>query len=139
MKKATRLIKALEYCEAKHLKWGVPIPDGRHIYMPDYMPWNKLCISGFASMDTSDSVEDGVRTYTTEISAKLADVPEYSAEPLAYRVTFQDGTKAVVGLSEQPFPVATITDKHGQKASESSICTLTISWTGQYMPLIIVE
>lgn len=139
MKRATRMVKRIDRCNAQHLRWGVPVPDGKRIYMPDYMPWERVCISGFASLEVSDSIENGVRTFTTELTATLEDIPEYSAVPLAYRVTFQDGSTAVIGLADRPYPTTTIADKHEKKASSSSVCTLTVNWTGKYMPLIIMD
>lgn len=133
------MVKRIDRCVAKHLKWGVPVPDGKCIYMPDYMPWERVCIAGFATLEVSDSVEDGVRTFTSELTATLEEIPEYSAEPLAYRVTFQDGSTAVIGLANRPHPTTAITDKHEKKSSSASVCTLTVRWTGQYMPLIIMD
>lgn len=139
MRKASRMVKRIDRCDAQHLRWGVPVPDGMRIYMPDYMPWERICMSGFAILEVSDSVEDGVRTFTSELTATLGKIPEYSAKPLAYRVTFQDGSTAVIGLANRPHPTTTITDRHEKKSSSASVCTLRVSWVGQYMPLIIMD
>ena len=122
-----RYIHKIEKAAAKHLAMLQIMPDGVHALMPSYVPWEEIPIVGLAGLEVSDESADGVRTYTSKLTATLKDRPLPDAEPMAYRLTQTDGRQWLLGCAERPLPLTTIVDTHPDRAAEKCACTLTVS------------
>lgn len=133
-----RYITRVDLCPARHVSHARPLPDGVHVYMPSYVPWEPVCIEGLASLEVTDAVEDGVRTFTSKLSVTLSERPAMAAGPVVYRLTCADGTQLLLGTAARPYPTATVTDTHSARPSDTCACTLTATWTGRSAPQLIV-
>lgn len=114
------------------------LPDGRHVAASAGRPWEQLCTVGYPSLEVTDEIENGYRQYTSKLTAVLAEAPSYATEPMAYRVTYTDGSHAIIGVDYAPYPLSTISDVHPSSPSEKSACTLTVTWTAPLPALVSV-
>lgn len=105
-----RYINKIEKAAAKHLAMLQIMPDGVHAFMPSYVPWEVVPIVGLAGLEVSDERADGVRVFTSKLTATLADSPMADAEPMAWLLTQVDGSKLLLGCAERPMAIATTTD-----------------------------
>ncbi|MBO5181840.1 MAG: hypothetical protein J6B92_08140 [Paraprevotella sp.] len=131
-----RHISKIEVCEAYHLALAVPLPDGLHVVIEDYMPFTMLPMVGLATVEVSDEVSNRLRIWTTKVSVTLPTRMEQLTHPLVFRLTDVCGRCYLVGTSELPFPKINFTDKFPERASGTSACTMTITWKA---PLAMME
>lgn len=121
-------IKKIEVCSAHHLIWVLPLPEARKALLYEYIPFRPLCTVGLVTAEVEDAQENGVRTWTTRITAVLPARPAPWRNPVAFRLTAADGTQYLVGLSESPYPAVTFKDTHPDKAATRCACVLTVTW-----------
>lgn len=122
-----RYINKIEKAAVKHLAMLQIMPDGVHAFMPSYVPWEVVPIVGLAGLEVSDERADGVRVFTSKLTATLADSPMADAEPMAWLLTQVDGSKLLLGCAERPMAIATTTDTRPDRAAEKCACLLTVS------------
>lgn len=134
-----RHIKKIEVCSAHHLKWALPLPEAQKALLREYIPFKPLCTADLVTADVEDVQENGVRTWTTKITAVLPARPAPWTNPVAFRLTAVDGTQYLVGLPESPYPVVTFKDTHPDKASGRCACVLTVTWHAAWPMLELVD
>ena len=119
-------ITHIEHTPLKHMRRLVASPDCASCFLSEEVLWTPICIVGLASLEVTDEVTDGTRLYTTKLSYTLAQRPTPDAEPMAYRLTLADGRQLIFGTTLRPYPVATITDTHEDKANGRSSCSVQV-------------
>ena len=119
-----RYINKVEWCDARHLRLAVPMTDSLTVYCRDYMPYQKIEIVGLAELEVSDSVDNGVRVWTSKLAAVLPCRLPTPANPVSLRLTATDGTRYILGLSNRPYPTITFSDKHPSGLEQPCSCVM---------------
>lgn len=123
-----------------HMRRLIPALDGLTAYLSEEVVWQPLCTVGLPSLEVTDEVTDGVRRFTTKLTYTLATRPAPDAQPYAYRITLVGGVQMILGIEQRPYPIATITDSHEDKASGRASCTIQVELkSALYGPLRIIE
>jgi len=117
-----RYIKKVEWCDARHLYLAVPLTDNIHVYCVDYMPYEELPIVGLASLEVSDAVNEGLRIWTSKLTATLPERPDVPNTAISLRLTATDGTVYLMGFGKRPHPKITVSDMHPSNASGLCAC-----------------
>lgn len=120
-------ITELYACPARLLDEVMITPDGMAAFVPDYVRWTRIGLSGIARMEVTDSAENGVRRFTTTLQAVVDERPAPVREPQAFLAIGAEGRAYLVGSGVRPMPLVTVQDIHPDRTSERAACTLTIT------------
>lgn len=120
-------ITELYACPARLLDEVMTTPDGMAAFVPDYVRWTRIGLSGIARMEVTDSAENGVRRFTTTLQAVVDERPAPVREPQAFLAVGAEGRAYLVGSGVRPMPLVTVQDIHPDRTSERAACTLTIT------------
>lgn len=120
-------ITELYACPARLLGEVMITPDGMAAFVPDYVRWTRIGLSGIARMEVTDSAENGVRRFTTTLQAVVDERPAPVREPQAFLAVGAEGRAYLVGSGVRPMPLVTVQDIHPDRTSERAACTLTIT------------
>lgn len=120
-------ITELYACPARLLDEVMITPDGMAAFVPDYVRWTRIGLSGIARMEVTDSAENGVRRFTTTLQAVVDERPAPVREPQAFLAVGAEGRAYLVGSGVRPMPLVTMQDIHPDRTSERAACTLTIT------------
>lgn len=120
-------ITELYACPARLLDEVMITPDGMAAFVPDYVRWTRIGLSGIARMEVTDSAENGVRRFTTTLQAVVDERPAPVREPQAFLAVGTEGRAYLVGSGVRPMPLVTVQDIHPDRTSERAACTLTIT------------
>lgn len=120
-------ITELYVCPARLLDEVMITPDGMAAFVPDYVRWTRIGLSGIARMEVTDSAENGVRRFTTTLQAVVDERPAPVREPQAFLAVGAEGRAYLVGSGVRPMPLVTVQDIHPDRTSERAACTLTIT------------
>ena len=130
----------LERTPLYHMHRLIPDPSGLTAYFCEEVLWQPLCTVGLPSLEVTDEVTNGVRLFTSKLTYTLATRPAPEAQPYAYRLTLANGVQLILGLYMRPYPVATITDSHEEKATGRASCTVQVELkNAPYGPLRQLE
>ena len=120
-------ITELYACPARLLDEVMITPDGMAAFVPDYVRWTRIGLSGIARMEVTDSAENGVRRFTTTLQAVVDERPAPVRESQAFLAVGAEGRAYLVGSGVRPMPLVTVQDIHPDRTSERAACTLTIT------------
>ena len=120
-------ITELYACPARLLDEVMITPDGMAAFVPDYVRWTRIGLSGIARMEVTDSAENGVRRFTTTLQAVVDERPAPVREPQAFLAVGAEGRAYLVGSGVRPMPLVTVQDIHPDRTSERAACTITIT------------
>lgn len=120
-------ITELYACPARLLDEVMITPDGMAAFVPDYVRWTRIGLSGIARMEVTDSAENGVRRFTTTLQTVVDERPAPVREPQAFLAVGAEGRAYLVGSGVRPMPLVTVQDIHPDRTSERAACTLTIT------------
>lgn len=120
-------ITELYACPARLLDEVMITPDGMAAFVPDYVRWTRIGLSGIARMEVTDSAENGVRRFTTTLQAVVDERPAPVRDPQAFLAVGAEGRAYLVGSGVRPMPLVTVQDIHPDRTSERAACTLTIT------------
>lgn len=134
-----RYINRIDYCSAQLLTPVVNFPPAQTAYATSYLPFENLPLAALAALEVSEEIQDGERVFTSKLTAVLKCSFDVPSRPIALRLTCTDGTQLPLGTSRRPFPLATVTIAHPNKASEQSAYTLTATWTAPTPALTLVD
>lgn len=90
-------ITELYACPARLLDEVMITPDGMAAFVPDYVRWTRIGLSGIARMEVTDSAENGVRRFTTTLQAVVDERPAPVREPQAFLAVGAEGRAYLVG------------------------------------------
>lgn len=132
-------INRIDYCETYHLASAIMFPETACVLIREPMPWKRLPMVGLATLETSETVEKGVRKHTTKLSATLCGgrLP-LPSRPLAYRLSCINGRQYLLGTAEPPFPLALQEVSLPSNAAETSAVKLVVSLQSPYPSLNIL-
>lgn len=123
-----RHIKKIEYCAAYHLRRAIILPAQSQALVQEPMPWQGLPLVGLASLEVTDEVENGVRLYTSKLTATLCKQFQHPTRPSAFRLTDVQGRQYLLGTALQPFALVAQNENIGNAPSSSTANTLTVNW-----------
>lgn len=129
-------ITELYACPARLLDEVMITPDGMAAFVPDYVRWTRIGLSGIARMEVTDSAENGVRRFTTTLQAVVDERPAPVREPQAFLAVGAEGRAYLVGSGVRPMPLVTVQDIHPDRTSERAACTLTITMLAAHGALL---
>ena len=128
-------IHKIEYCEAKHLKSAIFLPNHFKVILKEVMPWREVPIVGLAALETGDELDNGVRGHTQKLTATLEKEYVFPQSPTAFLITAVNGTQYLIGTADAPFPLIQQNTILSSNASENAITELVVNFTSQ-IPLI---
>ena len=133
-------IHRIDSCEAYHLASAIVLPETASVLLREPMPWKRLPMVGLATLETSETVEKGVRKHTTKLSATLCSGRlALPSRPLAYRLTCVNGRQYLLGTADPPFPLTTQEDIRPGNAAETSAVSLVVSLNSSFPILKICQ
>lgn len=133
-----RNIKKIEWVKLTNPATLAILPGKAKVFLQGQI-CTKVNIVGLASMQVTENMKNGIRLYTTKITATLPARLPHDSNPKAVKLTDVLGKKYLVGLSSAPYPLITQEDKFADKASEKSACTLSITLTSSYPAMEIID
>ena len=128
-------IHKIEYCEAKHLKSAIYLPDHFKVVLKEVMPWREVPIVGLAALETGDELDNGVRLHTQKLTATLETEYVFSQSPTVFLITAVNGMQYLLGTSDAPYPLIQQNTILSSNAGENAITELVVNFTSQ-IPLI---
>ena len=134
-----RNIKKVEIIEVQHLSTVKALPGLREVYVPYYIPCEEIPIVGLASLNISDSVGDGIRTYTSKLTATIVKRLTHCSEVRALRLTDVQGRRYLMGGADRPYPLFLQEDKYADRPGEVSACSLTVTLQGPFPAMEIIK
>lgn len=132
------IVKVEWILSPRHMRNLVLLDDHR-VLLQYYRPFHALCLDGMAQVEVSEAVEDGSRLTSVRLTAHTTEDFHVDNRRLCWRVTTVDGRRYLIGLDEQPWPVATVADAYPDRATDRSGKTLTVTWTTPLGLLRIVD
>ena len=128
-------IHKIEYCEAKHLRSAIFLPDHFKVFLKEVMPWREVPIVGLAALETGDEFDNGVRLHMQKLTATLETEYVFPQSPTAFLITAVNGTQYLLGTSDAPYPLIQQNTILSSNAGENAITELVVNFTSQ-IPLI---
>lgn len=122
----------------RHMRNLVLLDDHR-VALQYYRPFHTLCMDGLASCEVNETIEDGSRLTTIRLTVHTTADFHVDDRRLCWRITTVDGRQYLIGLDEQPWPVATVADAYPDKATDRSGKTITVTWTTPLGLLKIID
>lgn len=111
---------------------------GHGVRLPAIVGRNPIELVGMAAFSFSSKKEKGTTTYTSKVSADIAENFTPSAARYAYLLTEVSGDVYLLGSSEPPYPLTSISWDAGDKPSDKACGKLEISYTERYPPLKVL-
>lgn len=107
---------------------GAKILNNKEISIPDSIEWvNVPLASKPAQLQISDKVENKADIYTHKCVFKTAE--EWNTRKhYAYRLTTVDGAKLLIGNSNRPFVISSLSENHPSSMTESTMTEVTLSY-----------
>lgn len=133
-------IYGIEYAEARHLAHAMiaDVPACRCM-MTQPVPWTPLGLAGLAALEVEEEVEDGTRQSTSKLSAVLTEPFPSAGSPLVFRLSLACGQKWVLGSNCKPYPLTVRNASVPSTASEASVETLSVSYSGRPLRIISIS
>lgn len=112
-----RYIRKIEYCAAYHLRRAIILPAQSQALVREPIPWQEIPLVGLASLEVTDKVENGVRIYTSKLTATLCKPFLHPKRPSAFRLTDVQGKQYLLGTAQSPYPLISQIESIGENAS----------------------
>lgn len=126
-----RYIRKIEYCAAYHLKRAIILPAQAIALVREPMPWQELPLVGLASLEITDEVENGVRIYTSKLTATLCKSFLHPKRSSAFRLTDVQGNQSLLGTDQSPYPLISQTESIGENAPSHTAFVITIQYKAE--------
>ena len=128
-------IHKIEYCEAKHLKSAIFLPNHFKVILKEVMPWREVPIVGLATLETGDELDNGVRLHTQKLTATLETEYVFPQSPTVFLITAVNGTQFLIGTADAPLPLIQQNTIFSANAAENAITELIVNFTSHF-PLL---
>lgn len=125
-------IHKIEYCEAKHLKSAIFLPDHYMVILKEVMPWREVPIVGLAALETGDELDNGVRLHTQKLTATLETEYVFPQSPTVFLITAVNGMLYLIGTADAPYPLIEQNAILSSNAAENTITVLDVNLTSQF-------
>lgn len=138
MKQLLQNIKTVEYIETKYLLNATMVHND-NILLNYWRNFAELYIDGLAKVEVDEAVDNGSRLSTVKLTAHTACNFIVDHRKLAWRVTTVTGEKYLIGTTEQPYPITTVSSDFPDKETERSGQTITVTWKTPLTLLKIID
>lgn len=128
-------INRVEFIDPRYLN-GIVLMSDSEVSLQYRRNFIELDIVGLASIEVSQTTENGSRLSTVKLMALTTTPFKVGNRRLAWRVTTITGNQYLIGINEQPFPISTVTENFPDKATEQSGTTVKVEWK---TPLTLLE
>ena len=128
-------IHKIEYCEAKHLKSAIFLPDHFKVILKEVLPWREVPIVGLAALETGDELDNGVRLHTQKLTATLETEYVFPQSPTVFLITAVNGMQYIIGTADAPYPLIQQSTIFSSNAAENAVTELVVNYTSHF-PLI---
>ena len=128
-------IHKIEYCEAKHLKSAIFLPDHYKVILKEVMPWREVPIVGLAALETGDELDNGVRMHTQKLTVTLETEYVFPQSPTVFLITAVNGMQYLIGTADAPYPLIQQNTILLSNAAENAITELIVNFTSHF-PLL---
>lgn len=125
-------IHKIEYCEAKHLKSAIFLPNHFKVILKEVMPWREVPIVGLAALETGDELDNGVRLHTQKLTATLETEYVFPQSPTVFLITAVNGMQYLIGTADAPYPLIKQNTILSSNAAENAITVLDVNLTSQF-------
>ena len=125
-------IHKIEYCEAKHLKSAIFLPNHFKVILKEVMPWREVPIVGLAAIETGDELDNGVRLHTQKLTATLETEYVFPQSPTVFLITAVNGMQYLIGTADAPYPLIEQNAILSSNAAENTITVLDVNLTSQF-------
>ena len=127
-------IKKIEMCEAYHVH-AVADVNASKVFIADFVPWQKIDIIDFASLQIVDDLSRTQRFYEVKVQARLAERFPLPTRPVVFRLTSIFNQTYLLGVPHlcPPFPTVKMEDRIPAKPSDERGCTLSVSLKSAYL------
>lgn len=110
-------------------KTGVRLPGG--------ITWQPLKIKPHAQLTISDKVESGCTVWSAKLIFKTCE-ESGDRDRWAYRCRLLDGRYRLIGSDERPYPMASVQEIMPEKAADSQLDEVTVTWqSARFIPHIV--
>ena len=131
-------IKTVEYIETKYLLNTVMVNNDK-IVLNYWRNFSELYIVGLAQVEVEEAVDNGSRLSTVKLTARTACPFSVDNRRLAWRVTTVTGEQYLIGTTEQPFPITTVSNDFPDKETERSGISVNVTWKTPLTLLKIID
>lgn len=128
-------IHKIEFCEAKHLKSAIFLPNHFKVILKEVMPWREVPIVGLATLETGDELDNGVRLHTQKLTATQETEYVFPQSPTVFLITAVNGMQYIIGTADAPYPLIQQNTILSSNAGENAITELVVNLTSQF-PLL---
>lgn len=129
-------IKKIEKASANELLSLVVLP-GYRAFTPSDIVWTEIPMIKTAEMQIQDKIENKQRIFTTNVKLLTANLLNFEASDIVFKVTTIDGRSFVIGSSQSPYPVLTNSMEFPKEYSGKSGNTVTITYTALNPALLL--
>lgn len=128
----------IEHSPVFHLRGSVTLEHRYEIVPNDNVPWEELPISGMATLETTESVENGIRKVSSRLSGTLCgcQLPA-SLQPTAFRIASANGEVHII--SETPRASLAVIQEMTIPKNTSEPSTVTFTASGDVPALRVVS
>ena len=122
-------IHKIEYCEAKHLKSAISLPNHFKVILKEVMPWREVSIVGLAALETGDELDNGVRLHTQKLTATLETEYVFPQSPTVFLITAVNGMQYLIGTADAPYPLIQQNTNFESNAGGTTATELVVSFS----------
>ena len=133
--KSIKIITAVERTPVENLSGTVQVSK-TSVRIPNGVSWQPIKIKPHAQLTISDKVEDKNTVWNAKLVFKTCETMDDRGR-YAYRCRMLDGSYRLIGSSERPYPVASVTENMPEAVTENQLNEVTVSWQStHFIPLI---
>ena len=122
-------IHKIEYCEAKHLKSAIYLPNHFKVILKEVMPWREVPIVGLAALEAGDELDNGVRLHTQKLTATLETEYVFPQSPTVFLITAVNGMQYLIGTADAPYPLIQQNANFESSAGGTTAIELVVSFS----------
>lgn len=119
------VINKIDWCKASDFpqvkRWG------RTVVLLTSCQWQPVCIKIPAKLQITEKKDAGQRIFTAQLNFRTPE--EFPRERMVYRATAVNGKQYLVGTSERPYPITTITEVHPDNITDNQLFEVGVTYS----------
>lgn len=132
-----RFIKSVAKVAASSLS-GMHIIGCDKCVLPSGVSFTPICVDKHPEMIITDEWDGNVRLFNTSLTFISPDFKPSPEEPMALKVTDEDGHAWIIGCQEAPFPVIVSSDPRPRDPAAMSCPSFELRWKSPLAPLKVL-
>lgn len=101
--------------------------------------FTKISINELVGVEIEDEYKKNQKVYTITAKFSTCDKEAMTGLHLAFRLTAVNGKKYLLGTNARPYPIIKEVNTYPEKATDSTLKTVTVIWKSLHPLLQIVE